>query len=36
MGQLMMRGSEKELQKLFGKRIMECFNKGDLDKFLTK
>lgn len=34
MGQLMLHGSEPKLKKQFGKRIMECFNVGDLDRFL--
>ncbi len=36
MGQLMLRGSEKHVKKLFGERIMECFNQVDLERFLTK
>lgn len=34
LGQLMLHASETKLKKKFGKRIMECFNKGDLDRFL--
>jgi len=34
LGQLMLHGSERKLKKRFGKRIMECFNQADLDRFL--
>jgi len=33
---LMLYGSEDILKKKFGKRIMECFNKSDLDRFLKE
>lgn len=36
LGQLMLKGNEQYLKKMFGDRIMECFNKVDLDRFLTK
>ncbi len=34
MGDLMMNGSETRLKKMFGGRIMECFNKVDLERFI--
>lgn len=34
LGQLMLHGSEPKLKKQFGNRIMECFNQGDLERFL--
>lgn len=34
LGQLMLHGSQKKLENRFGKRIMECFNQVDLDRFL--
>ncbi len=34
LGQLMLHGSEPKLTKQFGARIMECFNQGDLERFL--
>ena len=34
LGDLMLNGSSVRLKKMFGKRIMECFNDGDLDRFL--
>lgn len=33
MHQLTLHGSESRLKKLFGNRIMECFNEGDLKRF---
>lgn len=33
---LMLYGRENLLKKKFGKRIMECFNKSDLDRFLKE
>ncbi len=34
LGQLMLHGSQTELKKRFGTRIMECFNEADLERFL--
>lgn len=34
LGQLMLHGSQVLIEKKFGDRIMECFNKADLDRFL--
>ncbi|MCF8058865.1 MAG: hypothetical protein K9K67_06200 [Bacteriovoracaceae bacterium] len=34
MGDLMLNGSEVRIKKMFGQRIMECFNKVDLDRFI--
>jgi hypothetical protein len=34
LGQLMLHGSAPQLKKQFGKRIMECFNEADLERFL--
>lgn len=36
LGVLMMTGSSKQVKKDFGPRIMECFNQGDLDRFLKE
>lgn len=33
MGDLMVNGSRKRLVKMFGDRIMECFNAVDLERF---
>lgn len=33
MGDLMINGSRKRLHKMFGDRIMECFNEVDLERF---
>lgn len=33
MGDLMINGSRKRLMKMFGDRIMECFNEADLERF---
>lgn len=34
LGDLMINGSSVRIKKMFGSRIMECFNEGDLDRFL--
>lgn len=34
LGDLMLNGSERRLKKMFGERVMECFNEGDLERFL--
>ncbi len=34
MGDLMLKGNERRLKKMFGDRVMECFNEGDLKRFL--
>jgi hypothetical protein len=34
LGDLMVNGSSVRIKKMFGKRIMECFNEVDLDRFL--
>jgi hypothetical protein len=34
LGDLMLNGSERRLKKMFGDRVMECFNEGDLERFL--
>lgn len=33
MGDFMLNGSRKRLSKMFGNRIMECFNKVDIERF---
>jgi hypothetical protein len=35
MANLMLSGSEQRLKKMHGDRIMECFNQGDLERFLN-
>lgn len=34
LGDLMLNGDELRLKKMFGDRVMECFNEGDLERFL--
>ena len=34
LGDLMVNGSSVRIKKMFGNRIMECFNEIDLDRFL--
>lgn len=36
MKDLMIQGSSVRIKKMFGKRIMECFNEADLDRFLKE
>lgn len=33
MGDFMLNGNRKRLAKMFGQRIMECFNKVDIERF---